>query len=879
MLATWPFVGRQKELQLIVQAMGSGDCHGMVLEGAPGVGKSRLAAEAVTAARAQGWDTVRVIATRAAASIPFGAVGHLVPTLDVSSADGLQLLGQVQRALVERAAGRRLAVLVDDAHLLDDGSAALMLQLAMTGTAFVLLTVRGGEVCPDPVVSIWKEELGPRLEVRVLHEAAVADLVTRVLDGHVDGATVHDLSRVTGGNPLFLRELLHTGLASGTLASADGVWRWCGPMAPGGALLRVVSDRLDGLGHGEKQLLEVLALAEPLAAGVVRRLGPAEIMAAAEAAGLLSASEEDGRTDLRLAHPLYGEVLRAATGPLRARELCHLLAEAMQATGCRRQDDLLRLATWRLEAGDEPPLEMLSGAARRALSIGDFRLAERLARAAIERGGGFAVRFVLGRALMGQQRQVEADGVLESTVAATDDEAARLAIIRATSMLCLGRIAEAEAILRRAPEATVDPLLRDGLTATRALTLISLGHLRQALATVSPLVDRPQLSGPAAILALTVSGACQALSGETDGALAATARGLHAVRGQGEGLLGGRGQLHRVEWFALLLAGRIDESDVVAECGYRRALTSGSHRARAMCSFQLGLGALFRGRAATARGWIQEATVLSREHDVAPTLILSLASLAEATALAGDVPRAQRILADDRLVGGGVVPCEEAWITLSAAWVTALGGNLAEGRALALRAAEIARGHGAAAFEALARHCVARLGDPLAVADHLSALVDGLDGVLLPTLARHAAALAAGDGTALDEVADAFHAMGALLCAAEASADAARAHQRTSDLPRARASHARATRLAGQCEGATTPALTCIALPDALTPREQEIAHLASVGLSSREIAQRLALATRTVDNTLHRAYAKLEVRSRRGLASVLRLPGLDAAR
>ncbi|NLF03708.1 MAG: LuxR family transcriptional regulator [Actinomycetales bacterium] len=56
-----------------------------------------------------------------------------------------------------------------------------------------------------------------------------------------------------------------------------------------------------------------------------------------------------------------------------------------------------------------------------------------------------------------------------------------------------------------------------------------------------------------------------------------------------------------------------------------------------------------------------------------------------------------------------------------------------------------------------------------------------------------------------------------------------------------------------------------------LTAREQEIASLASGGMTSRAIAQRLTLSVRTVDSHLARVFAKLGVHSREDLAGILR--------
>ena len=50
-----------------------------------------------------------------------------------------------------------------------------------------------------------------------------------------------------------------------------------------------------------------------------------------------------------------------------------------------------------------------------------------------------------------------------------------------------------------------------------------------------------------------------------------------------------------------------------------------------------------------------------------------------------------------------------------------------------------------------------------------------------------------------------------------------------------------------------------------LTPRERDIATLAAQGVSSKDIADRLFLSVRTVNNHLQNVYSKLGVGSRRG--------------
>jgi DNA-binding CsgD family transcriptional regulator len=78
--------------------------------------------------------------------------------------------------------------------------------------------------------------------------------------------------------------------------------------------------------------------------------------------------------------------------------------------------------------------------------------------------------------------------------------------------------------------------------------------------------------------------------------------------------------------------------------------------------------------------------------------------------------------------------------------------------------------------------------------------------------------------------------------------------------------------LAARTEGAATPALVRSDGPAPLTGREREIGSLAAAGLSSREVADRLFLSPRTVDNHLQRIFTKLGISRRSELASALHL-------
>ncbi|MGB9281039.1 MAG: AAA family ATPase [Pseudonocardiaceae bacterium] len=201
---TWPLVGRATELQRVSTLLRSGR-GAIVLAGAAGVGKTRLATEFLEVAATQGFVPIRVAATQGAAGLPFGAFASLVPDLTLST-DLLGVLRKIAHAVAGRGRGKPVAVLVDDADLLDHSSAALTHLLATTQQTFVLATLRSGEQAPGAVVALWKDGLAERIELRPFAGHEIEAFLAAALRGPVDGATVHLLQRRTEGNVLFLRE-------------------------------------------------------------------------------------------------------------------------------------------------------------------------------------------------------------------------------------------------------------------------------------------------------------------------------------------------------------------------------------------------------------------------------------------------------------------------------------------------------------------------------------------------------------------------------------------------------------------------------------------------------------------------------------------------
>jgi DNA-binding NarL/FixJ family response regulator len=136
------------------------------------------------------------------------------------------------------------------------------------------------------------------------------------------------------------------------------------------------------------------------------------------------------------------------------------------------------------------------------------------------------------------------------------------------------------------------------------------------------------------------------------------------------------------------------------------------------------------------------------------------------------------------------------------------------------------------------------------------------------SFAAHASALEAGDAGALEGVAKSFASRGELVFAARAYRQAARLQQKAGE----RTLEARATTTARLLVPEWPDLGSCGLGPQRrfLTSRETEIASLATGGMTSVEVAARLYLSVRTVNNHLASAYIKLGVHSREELTTVL---------
>jgi DNA-binding CsgD family transcriptional regulator len=868
----WPLVGRTRELGLVAEMLTAGERSGIVVAGPPGAGKTRLASEWLALAEGQGLATARVKGAQASRALPFGALAPLLPVTIGSRIEPADMLWRAAQAIVAGGDGRRLVLLVDDAHLLDDASATLVHQLVSTRSVFVIATVRAGEPAPDQVVALWKDELAARIELAPLTPADIEEVLTGVLGGPVSAATLHQLTERSAGNALYLRELVLAGEESGRLTDADGIWQLTGSPVMSARLIELIEARLREVRDPERIVLDSLAFGEPLGVACLLGLTTAARLEQLEEKGLIVTAYDGRRLQAWLTHPLYGEAIRARIPAFRSQIVRQGLADQLESVGARRREDALRFATFRLDAGGTTTPELMVTAATTALDRWDLTLAARLADAAVEAGGGFEAAMLRAEVAVLEGKGVEAEAQLAALLPlATDDsQRVRVTSMRGDNLISrLGRTDEALAVVGEAERLVSDPKALDQLVAKRAFALHVAGRLQEALDVLVPMLARAE--GPEFGFAWYIGGACMARAGRFAEALLLCEKLARAATAFGGGPPAFRPSLEAVVKCAVFAgAGRLRDAEEVAAEEYARGVAAGSVTIQGVFALHLARVEVVMGKVSEAARFAVEARNLFREKQWLNLTRTALTELAMAHALAGAADQAAVALAEIDALDLPPDDLNAVELGRARAWTAAAAGDLTGAHHELRRAVALARGRADLVWESEALHDQARLGRAAEAAPRLAELAGLVEGDLAPTRASHAAALVAGDAAGLGRVSAAFAAMGAWLLAAEASAASAVALRRAGDMRHAVAAEVRAAELARRCQGAMTPALRAIQTQALLSGREIEVAALGAAGLSNKDIASRLSVSVRTVENHLQRVYEKLGVARRADLTQAL---------
>ena len=858
---------------LVDSVVGAGG-RGAVVSGAAGVGKSALVRAACEQLASESLTVQTVRATRAVATIPFGAFVRFVPTTGSMPVQQVEALARLTNELLATAGDGRLLLGVDDAHLLDDSSAALVHSLVEGGAA-VLATIRSGEPLADAIAALRKDLGVAHVELGPLDREALDQLAVSELGGRLDPGLGDKLWALSGGHPLYAGELLRAGRQQGVIVDRGGAWTWEGTLPRSEVLLDVLRQHLEEAGTEVREVVEVVALGEPLPLAALAQVVAVDAVSRAEQSGLVAVDHDDA---VSLAHPLFGELVRLEMGRARTMVIASALAEAVGTVDADRE--VLRLASWQLQgspATADPAL--LFRAARRASAVGEPETAIRFATAAIDRGVGPEAAPLMADALYYAGRFDEVDVVYarygrDPTV---PSPTRRLVTMSQASTQFWGR-GEVEPALATLEAGLADLDRRDQqeIEAHHASICFFAGAVGETITRLERLLADESLGTGARIRAGTLAATGLALAGRVTDALRIAEESFAACltpeAAQADDLAGFLGGALMSKALALITAGRLDEAEEVVRTLARMAGDQRQALFVGPLHMMLGRVLLLRGRLSEA---VDELDTANAAVDVDATRMLGWTRAMRAKAIAQSTESAQ---ADDALeaVQQARHPAAglfELDVGLAEAWTHHAAGRRTAAREQARATAQRAEDAGVRVVAAEAWHDLARLGEPKEAAEPLRRLAATVEGPLVAAWHDHAAALAANDAPALDHAATQLEAVGLLLHAAEAATEAAEAHERAGRRGSALTSLSNARRLRAQCPGAAEPRIEAQVPVHDLTEREREIAELAARGQSNREIAGQLFLSIRTVNNHLNHVYTKLGFSDRQQLATALDLP------
>ncbi|MGO8964262.1 MAG: LuxR family transcriptional regulator, partial [Mycobacterium sp.] len=300
--------------------------------------------------------------------------------------------------------------------LLDNLSAFVLQQLVLRRAATVIATIRTGAPAPDAVTALWKDGHLRRLDLQPLSRGESDALLQSALARPVNSVCAERIWRLTRGNVLFLHQLVIQEMHAGRLVSRDGNWQWVGTMEVSQSLVDLVDLRIGATPEPVLEVIDLVAVAEPLELAHLTALADASAIEDAERRGLITVSMPTSVA--RLGHPLYGEVRLAQAGHLRLERLRGRIARTMAAPDrAAGAPDPVRLGLLWLESDLSPDHDVFTQAAQAAFRRLDVDLAQRLAAAAMAAGAGVDAELLCGNTLMSLGRGAEGEELLKSLTA------------------------------------------------------------------------------------------------------------------------------------------------------------------------------------------------------------------------------------------------------------------------------------------------------------------------------------------------------------------------------------------------------------------------------------------------------------------------------
>jgi DNA-binding CsgD family transcriptional regulator len=384
-LATPPIRGRTDELKVIgalVTAVAQGRGGVLVIEGPPGIGKSRLLTEVMALADKAGVRTLFGEAFEYQQTVPFFSLFMATLRADppVGDADALRRLGSsadlrywvmhdLADAIYAAAAETPLAIVLEDIHWADNSTLLALRSLATArpdAPVLWILTARSGAGGPavQETLSVLQRADAAMAHIAAMSPDAVADMVQDVVRANADESLLN-LAAKAHGNPFLVSELVGGLDEEGRLNVSGGR-----AVASGHALPRrlgaSMQQRLDHLSTDAGDVVRVAAvLPDRFSAGLLAAMlerQPSSLMAAVEEAvraDLLVGDDEQ----LRFRHDLLREATRQSLPQSLRRAMERQSASVMLGMGAAPAEVATQLAR-SAEPGDREAIGALREAAQ-----------------------------------------------------------------------------------------------------------------------------------------------------------------------------------------------------------------------------------------------------------------------------------------------------------------------------------------------------------------------------------------------------------------------------------------------------------------------------------------------------------------------------------
>ena len=375
---TWPQIGGRTTGEDLVRALDEARA-GVLITGASGSGKSYLTSLLTKEIR----DDAYIVVLRASAGLtasPYGALNVLLRDLDSQFLSHPALvLSALTTLLAERAEGKPVYLVIENAADVDELAGVVISQLARNGTAGLILTCSDPQRLGSELSRLCTDGYLARIELGPLPLPEAVTWLEASLGGRISASAAHEFWTASGGNPHYLKMLAGELVESGSLAVRDGVWVLTATDRPHGpAITDLVVTRLGRLGPGERMAVEIVSLAGTVPLEALLAIALPDDVDSLERRGILVVDHSLPRM-VGVQNQLLRDVIRANIPTGRSSDLRRRFCEAVDPA-LMHPALTAALAGWALECGVPLSERDALQAARIANTRADHPLALRLVR-------------------------------------------------------------------------------------------------------------------------------------------------------------------------------------------------------------------------------------------------------------------------------------------------------------------------------------------------------------------------------------------------------------------------------------------------------------------------------------------------------------------